>query len=878
MNPFMFGYCATVITALLWPSLLTTTQAWCCVAAALIIIRWSKLLAGGVFALAWVSLFSHQLLALETSNDDATISVRAEIISLVQRNSDQISVDIRVLDDNSYLFFNKFMRLEWQVSDPVSLGEEWLLTLKPKSISSPLNQGGFNRQRYYLGHHIIGKGKVVAAQQLRSASGLRFKLIERLRQQVSHLANGDLMLALMLGDKQQVSEAHWQGLRQSGTGHLISISGLHLSVLALWCVGLARYALNRWRLASSMTNWHLAGIIALVMCSFYAYLAGFALPTQRALTMLLLVIALGMLRRFSAPFERLLWALFIVLVLDPLSIMSAGFWLSFGALAIILWFAHRQQKRGSRIDEHETGSWRGYRQGLWQKLAQLWSIQWRLSLLLGLLQGLLFGGIAPYSLIFNLVFVPWFSVVVIPLTFAVMLMWGLADLILSSIGLSSLSMAPLLSLLDSAIMPLTASFSLLGSLPLNWVALPANVAVALIFALLGVFLLQLLYASIIPALTMHAFLNGRVHPVPLKRAESDGSAWDNSTTKVARVIDAKLSVSAVIVVGILLLPSLLLLLTPRLAQYDKRWALHLLDVGQGLSAVVIKQGRAVVYDTGAAFGSQFSYAKYTVIPFLQRQGITEVDFLFLSHGDNDHAGGADVLISMYAHTQVVTDLDHPGAIACRPQRWHWQGLVITLLGPQQPQQGNNGSCIVRIGDDRHQVLLPGDIEVEAEQQLIERAKRQGLLMADISQGTASRGDGVSDDVTNSVKHDVNNGNGFDDASKDPASGRFHGGLRSSILVAPHHGSNTSSSEAFIRAVSPAVVLYAAGLNNRYGFPKVKVIERYQMAEVEQYAVGHNGQLSVIFDQDDVKIKGYRYDFAPFWYNRTFEFGQMLNTE
>lgn len=867
----MFGYCATVITALLWPSLLTTTQAWCCVAAAIIIIRWSKLLAGGVFALAWVSLFSHQLLAFETSNDDATISVRAEIISLVQRNSDQISVDIRVLDDNSYLFFNKFMRLEWQVSDPVSLGEEWLLTLKPKSISSPLNQGGFNRQRYYLGHHIIGKGRVVAAQQLHSASGFRFKLIERLRQQVSHLANGDLMLALMLGDKQQVSEAHWQGLRQSGTGHLISISGLHLSVLALWCVGLARYALNRWRLAPSMTNWHLAGIIALVMCSFYAYLAGFALPTQRALTMLLLVIGLGMLRRFSAPFERLLWALFIVLVLDPLSIMSAGFWLSFGALAIILWFAHRQQKRGSSIEDHETDSWRGYRQGLWQKLAQLWSIQWRLSLLLGLLQGLLFGGIAPYSLLFNLVFVPWFSLLVIPLTFVVMLMWLLADPMLNS--LSSQSMAPLLSLLDSVITPLTASFSLLDSLPLSWVALPADAAMALIFSLLGLFLLRLLYASITPALRMYSCANDR-----LKHASSDDPSMDNLCAKAAHASVAKFSASAVFVVVILLLPGLLLLLTPWLTQYDKRWALHLLDVGQGLSAVVIKQGRAVVYDTGAAFGSQFSYAKYTVIPFLQRQGITEVDYLFLSHGDNDHAGGADVLLRMYPHTQLVTDLDHQGAIACRPQSWHWQGLVIALLGPSHPQQGNNGSCIVRIGDDTHQVLLPGDIEAEAELQLVARAKRQGLFMTDMSQGTAPRGYGVSDDVTNSFKNGVNNGNGYDDASKDQASGSFYEGLRSSILVAPHHGSNTSSSEAFIQAVSPTVVLYAAGLNNRYGFPKTKVIERYQLALVEQYSVGNNGQLSVIFNQDDMKIKGYRYDFAPFWYNRTFEFGQMLNTE
>ncbi|WP_345778771.1 DNA internalization-related competence protein ComEC/Rec2 [Shewanella sp. Isolate7] len=761
MNRFMFGYCATLISALLWPALPTLSLACVVLVIAVIMLKWSKLLAGCLLAIAWMSLFCHQLLVFTPENSSEPPTVRGEIISLVYRNGDWINADIRILTDHPLQFPDKYLRLRWQSEQKVAIGEVWQFTLAPKPITSVLNQGGFNQQAYLLSKHIIGKGRVIVAKRLSSPRGMRARLLTPLRQAVATFSNGDLMLALMLGDKQQISEAHWQGLRQSGTGHLVTISGLHLSVLALWVMGLGGYLLGRLRPRLGLGNRQAIALVALVCCGLYAFLAGLGLPTQRALIMLVMVIWLGLIRRYASPFERLLWALFIVLLLDPLSILGAGLWLSFGALAIILWFG----QSAPAPDEH-LSSW----QKLTYRLGQMWQIQWRLSLSLGLLQGLLFGGFAPYALIFNLIFVPWFSLVVIPLSFLALITW------VTSVYIGMPVSFPLY-LLDLAISPMTLAFDWLGKLPVHWLPASMQLVSALLFSLLAVISWRL--------------ASGAWRWMPL----------------------------------VLLMP-LCLWCLPQGMTDPRRWQVHLLDVGQGLSLVVEKQGHGLIYDTGAAFGEHFSYAERVIQPFLHYRGIGKLDYLVLSHGDNDHAGGADYLLSHHPEVKLVTDLDYPGAMNCRPKSMHWRGLTLELLGPREAGVGNNASCIVRISDGSRSVLIPGDIEREGEQSLLTQTPE----------------------------------------------------VTSTVLIAAHHGSNTSSSSAFIQASAPDIVLYAAGFNNRYGFPKAEVVRRFNGTRARQYSTGDNGQLSLTLGEEGVLVSGYRRDLAPFWYNQRFEFGEFGNPE
>lgn len=250
--------------------------------------------------------------------------------------------------------------------------------------------------------------------------------------------------------------------------------------------------------------------------------------------------------------------------------------------------------------------------------------------------------------------------------------------------------------------------------------------------------------------------------------------------------------------GVLLLP--MLLVRPPAPLPGEAW-ISLLDVGQGLAAVVQTARHTLVYDTGPRFSPAFDAGQAVLIPFLRHQGITRLDTLVVSHGDNDHIGGVASLLAVYpphvTFTSVPKQLPAGGATRCRlGQHWQWDGVGFTMLHPaaDDAPAGNNASCVLRVeAANGWRLLLPGDIERAAERRLVE-----------------------------------------DRYDRLPAQ----------VLVAPHHGSATSSSPAFIAAVNPEVVIFPAAWLNRYRFPKREVVERYRAAGARVFDTGRRGALSV----------------------------------
>ncbi|MBW3515479.1 DNA internalization-related competence protein ComEC/Rec2 [Shewanella sp. NKUCC01_JLK] len=772
MNRFMFGFSAILLSAMLWPSLPPVSYIPYLVVGALILHRKIPVCAGGLFAVAWLTGFCLGLSRQDLPVLQQPIQVRGEIISLVSRNSDWLSLDISLIKPNLILGPNAKLRLTWKDPPEVDVGQVWLFTLTPKSIASVLNQGGYNEQKQLISQHVVGKGRVIEAQLLAVSPSLRNDLISALTPELASLPQGDILLALLLGDKHLISQARWQALRQTGTGHLVAISGLHLSVVAAWVYACLLFGLSRLVSHQSRRNMTFALVAAGIGAAFYAYLAGFGVSTQRALVMILLLMLLSLLKRFSTAWERLLFALFVVLLLDPLACLSAGFWLSFCALGVILYTLVIQPKEFTAVSTRRTRVGAG--------LLQFWAIQWRLSLGLGLLQGALFGGVSLHSLWMNILAVPWFSFVVIPLAMAGFICWWVG----TAFGFSWLG---LLRLSDWSLSPYAQLLDISQQLPAHWLAL----------------------SDTILALGLSAFIGGVLwRYVPKNK---NYTAWLS-------------------LLSLLFIPALLFCITLWSPVQNNRWAMHLLDVGQGLAVVIEKNGRGLVYDTGAAFGDDFSYAERVILPFLKAKGIQDIDYIVISHSDNDHAGGAPVLIKAYPKALVITDMAGFSGQDCRPRQIQWQGLSLNLLSPPQALVGNNGSCVIRIDDDRQSLLLTGDIEKQIETSLLSRA----------------------------------------------LSGEYE--LQSEVLVAPHHGSKTSSTEAFIDAVAPKLVLFPAGFANRWGFPKSTVVERYQQREIMGLTTGIEGQISVIFQQSEREVKTYRGDLAPFWYNSLFRFGDLINPE
>jgi competence protein ComEC len=230
------------------------------------------------------------------------------------------------------------------------------------------------------------------------------------------------------------------------------------------------------------------------------------------------------------------------------------------------------------------------------------------------------------------------------------------------------------------------------------------------------------------------------------------------------------------------------------------------DIGQGNAVLVQTAHHALLYDSGPRYGLDSDAGNRVLVPLLQAQGVL-LDLLVLSHRDSDHTGGAAAVVRALHPPQVLTSVDAAEPLArlapltrCEAgQRWEWDGVQFAFLHPRvadypaagaRPVKPNALSCVLRISNGRSSVLLTGDIE---------RAQEAALL-------------------------------------------RQPEALRADVLLVPHHGSKTSSSEAFIDAVSPRWALVQSGYRNRYGHPAALVVERYRARDIALVDSPHCGAM------------------------------------
>jgi len=256
-------------------------------------------------------------------------------------------------------------------------------------------------------------------------------------------------------------------------------------------------------------------------------------------------------------------------------------------------------------------------------------------------------------------------------------------------------------------------------------------------------------------------------------------------------------------------------------QHGHVW-LTVLDVGQGLAVVVQTEDHVLVYDTGAKYSEQFDMGDAVVLPFLRYNNIDKVDSLVISHGENDHSGGAasilagtdvDVVYSSAAEWAKLAN----GRYCVSGQSWQWDGVNFEILSPglENFESKNNNSCVLKISTSKHGLLLTGDIEREAERWLADR---------------------------------------------------YGGELNSSVLVAPHHGSKTSSSDFFLDRVDPELILVSAGYLNRFGFPHQRVLERYRKRSIPYFTTAEQGAITVKLAGATMSVESWREKQKHYWAN------------
>jgi competence protein ComEC len=234
------------------------------------------------------------------------------------------------------------------------------------------------------------------------------------------------------------------------------------------------------------------------------------------------------------------------------------------------------------------------------------------------------------------------------------------------------------------------------------------------------------------------------------------------------------------------------------------------------------QNHTLVFDAGPRLSASFDMGDSVVVPFLHAINTKKVDMLVVSHGDNDHIGGANAILSQLSVLSIKTSVPKllPHADLClQGEAWNWDGVKFQFLYPGRDDLDldNDSSCVLRVSTGSHHILLTGDIEKYAEKELLAHSKNN--LVAD-------------------------------------------------IIIAPHHGSKTSALKTFVSAVNPQYVLFSTGFRNRYHFPHPSVLREYQKIGATTFNTPNTGAIQFSMNEKGISPVPdlYRKKHKYYWNN------------
>ena len=721
----------------------------------------------------------------------------------------------------------------------LSVGDEVRFNSRIRSLTNFKNPGGFDYKRYMAFKGIWAtaylKGDRLVVIKKYPAGGI-FKIMEKARSRFAGLIDRSgytrvqgVYKALIIGDRTQIFPETRQAFNRAGVGHLLAISGLHIGIVATVAFGFFRWLMARFKplLWRAWTR-KVAALVSLLPVLCYGMVAGFTPSTQRAVIMVSVFLSTFLFEREQDPLNSLSLAALVILIADPPSLFSISFQLSFTAVfAIIYGFCRMQQRTAATKSQKKEQRYFGFVNKLVSFfMVSLFAVCGSLPLV-----AVYFNQISLVGLAANFVVVPLVGFFTIPL------------------GLLALSVLPLSTTV--AVWCIQAGS---GVLTVAWEVV--QFFSELPFAAIKIFTPSLLEIGCYYFLCW-ALLNLHHHPrlaalwprrserpasssVPrdMKTSLSGGDSGLGKFQNIIqglqfkRILPSDPAVAALVLVLLTLAGDTCYWLYQRFGHTDLR--VTVIDVGHGSASLLEFPGGYTMLIDGGGFADNaaFDVGAAIVAPLLWKKKIRTVDTLILSHPNSDHLNGL-IYIARYFHVKNVwtnsevndtlgyqTFMDVVAnrkivlpSFADMPQNFWINGVKLDFLYPPQgylklkEKEGwrntNNNSLVVKVSMGSRSFLFPGDIMAAAEEELVGMAGRK---------------------------------------------------LDSTVLIAPHHGSRSSSSTAFLGEVNPEVVVISCGRRSRFKLPHPTILKKYQHYGYAIFRTDLNGAVSLSTDGQQLEIK------------------------
>ncbi|MBU3620696.1 DNA internalization-related competence protein ComEC/Rec2 [Polynucleobacter sp. CS-Odin-A6] len=610
------------------------------------------------------------------------------------------AVDHALLRGQKLESFPEQVYLSWQPAwrNPQDIpqivpGQRWKLMVKIKRPYGSLNPHNFDFERWSFHQDFGASGSVRSGELLldKEIGWTEFSLAMeyqrwKLREKIRHLLPkdaryGGVIAALVMGDQNAIDQEDWRVFNATGIGHLISISGLHVTMLAGFGSMVAAFLWRRNTLPILIPVSKVAAAVGFLTAFVYAWLAGFQIPAQRTMYMVGVVAFALWSGRNPRSFDIWWWALAFVLLIDPMAPYTPGFWLSFGAVAAIL-FAMQDSDgllgvpTGKELEVH-------WRHRLIQALREACRVQAVVTIALLPLTLYWFYQTSIVSPFANAIAIPVVSYIVTPLAIA------------------------------GALLP-----DFIG----KWLLLPAHATMDYL-AIMLTWMAQWRWA--IAWSSQPAWWALALSAVGIVIAIRPGGIMESWASRVT---------------GLALCATVFIQPIPDINLAKGEFRATVLDIGQGTAVLIETASRRLLYDTGPIQGKD-NAGQRIILPYLRGRGIAHIDRMVISHSDSDHIGGAATLLkdisfdsmmgSLPSTNPLLTNLNNKRipAIPCRfGQEWNWDGVRFHIWHPHEhtvfedhhPRKPNEVSCVLEVRNHTTSFWLTGDVEKQGEAEMTER--------------------------------------------------------------------------------------------------------------------------------------------------------------